>query len=208
MATGAGFRRTAAPDPRKRPSLLASKTTPIAPESRRTTSGSSLSSHELEHTGGYAPDEARQVAATMLPDLMHYNPASFPSNGRALTDDAADVFVAIVTNGKVKEDKVGPHRNLLPEFPYLGPPHKARVLSIPAIRDRVVQGALDADAMRLLKIMLKAGGKQGVPQGGVISPLLGNIYLTEVDRMLERRRRLRVTASTPTSNMRDSRTTW
>ena len=132
---------------------------------------------------------------------------------------------------------------------------KVRVLSIPAIRDRVVQGALklilepifeadfqpgsfgyrpmktardaikrvadaivhrktrvldfdlrsyfdnvrhdrllgkvakrvdDADIMRLVKVILKASGKNGVPQGGVISPLLSNLYLDEVDRMLER----------------------
>jgi RNA-directed DNA polymerase len=132
---------------------------------------------------------------------------------------------------------------------------KFRVLSIPAIRDRVVQGALklilepifeadfqpgsygyrpqrtaqqavlrvddaimrgkkriidldlkayfdsvqhdvllskmarrvqDPDVLRLLKLILKSTGKQGVPQGGVISPVLSNLYLNEVDRMLEK----------------------
>ena len=132
---------------------------------------------------------------------------------------------------------------------------KVRVLSIPAIRDRVVQGALklilepifeadfqpgsygyqpkrtahqavnrvaqaiveektriididlrayfdnvqhyvlfekvalrvqDATVMGLLKMILKATGEKGVPQGGVISPVLSNLYLTEVDRILEK----------------------
>ena len=136
---------------------------------------------------------------------------------------------------------------------------KVRVLSIPAIRDRVVQGALklilepifdadfqpgsygyrpkrtahqaldrvahailchkthvidldlrayfdnvrqdlllgkvakriqDDEVMRLLKVILKASGPIGVPQGGVISPLLSNLYLNEVDRMLERAKEL------------------
>jgi RNA-directed DNA polymerase len=146
-----------------------------------------------------------------------------------------------------------PQRARKVEIPKDG--NKVRVLSIPSIRDRVVQGALklilepifeaefqpgsygyrpkksahaaiqrvkqailegktrvidfdlrsyfdtvkhhivlekmarriDDDAVLwLLKLLLDASGKQGVPQGGVISPLISNVYLNEVDKMLER----------------------
>jgi len=88
--------------------------------------------HALEHTGGYAPKEARRVAGTLLPDMLTYDPArpaSFPSNGRTLTDDAADAFLEVLTNGNVTGDKVGAHIDLLADFPYLGPPHNSSVPS-------------------------------------------------------------------------------
>ncbi len=51
---------------------------------------------------------------------------------------------------------------------------------------KVARRVADDDVMRLLAMTLKVTGKKGVPQGGVISPLLSNLYLNEVDRMLER----------------------
>ncbi|ABK44488.1 RNA-directed DNA polymerase (Reverse transcriptase) [Magnetococcus marinus MC-1] len=44
----------------------------------------------------------------------------------------------------------------------------------------------DDQVMHLLKLIFKTSGKRGVPQGGVISPLISNLYLNEVDKMLER----------------------
>jgi hypothetical protein len=83
--------------------------------------------HELEHTGGYTPEDAKGIARKLLPDILSYNPgrpASYPHNGRTLIDDVVDPFFSLLTNGKVTEDKVGPHSDLLEEFPYLAPPHE------------------------------------------------------------------------------------
>jgi len=44
----------------------------------------------------------------------------------------------------------------------------------------------DADVRHLFHGLVKASGSKGVPQGGVISPRLSTLSLTEVDRRLER----------------------
>ena len=82
--------------------------------------------HELEHSGGYTAEDATAVATKLLPDILSYDhrePARYPYNGRTLTDDVVDVFLSMYTNGKVTGDNVGPHGDLLDEFPYVGPPH-------------------------------------------------------------------------------------
>jgi RNA-directed DNA polymerase len=51
---------------------------------------------------------------------------------------------------------------------------------------QVAQRVKDLEVLHVLKLVLHASGKKGVAQGGVLSPLLSNLYLTTVDRMLER----------------------
>src|ERR1700746_971163 len=46
--------------------------------------------------------------------------------------------------------------------------------------EKVARRVQDDGVMHLLKMIFKATGKKGVSPGGVVSPLLSNVYLTEV----------------------------
>jgi group II intron reverse transcriptase/maturase len=55
--------------------------------------------------------------------------------------------------------------------------------------DKIAQRIQDPRVLRLVKQIIKAGGKVGVPQGGPFSPLAANIYLNEVDWFFDAIRR-------------------
>lgn len=51
---------------------------------------------------------------------------------------------------------------------------------------KVAERVNDRDVMRLLKLIVKASGKRGIVQGSSLSSLLSNIYLNQVDRILQK----------------------
>lgn len=75
---------------------------------------------------GYSDAEVTDLIPAFLPDWLTYDPSEPPGypNGRRLTDDTADLIVALLTRGLVTSDKVGPHTDLLGDFPFLGLPHR------------------------------------------------------------------------------------
>ena len=65
----------------------------------------------------------------LLSDVLGYDPCApggYP-NGRRLIDDVVDTGIAMLTMGRVTTVGVGPHTDLLDEFPYLGAPHAVEV---------------------------------------------------------------------------------
>jgi hypothetical protein len=80
----------------------------------------------LQHAGR-SEDEARGVALFLLPDVLRYDPSvdGGDPNGHTLTADAVDAALAMMSNGAVTTDLVGPHDDLLDAFPHLGAPHHA-----------------------------------------------------------------------------------
>ena len=98
-----------------------------------------LFAHALEHSGGYTPEAAQTAAETLLPDVLPYDPTRptvYPANGRTLTDEVEHVFLSVLTNGKVTGDQMGPHTDVLAEFPFVGTPHHATLTA-----GRTVAGA-------------------------------------------------------------------
>ena len=76
---------------------------------------------------GYAPDEAKAAALTLLPDILHYDrtmPAHYP-NGRVMTDDVFSTRMIFMTHGRANPQGVKPHDDLMDVFPFLGNPHPA-----------------------------------------------------------------------------------
>jgi len=51
---------------------------------------------------------------------------------------------------------------------------------------KIAQRVEDTDVLRLVKLILKASGKYGIPQGNPLSTLISNLYLNSVDEMLEK----------------------
>jgi hypothetical protein len=80
---------------------------------------------EILEKGGYSPEAAKAAAMQVLPDILHYDrtrPATYP-NGRVFTDDVYSMRFAWLSNGKIPASGLSPHDDLLPGFPYLGPPN-------------------------------------------------------------------------------------
>ena len=66
--------------------------------------------------------QSGSVVVAAIRTMQSRQLAQLHFNDGTLTGDVVDVFFSMYANREVT-DKVGPHDDLLGEFPYLGPPH-------------------------------------------------------------------------------------
>jgi hypothetical protein len=87
--------------------------------------------HLMGHTGDYTREEAIAAIneAGILPDMLSFDPskpAAYP-NGRVFTDDVINARLSFLSKGEIPPDGLSPHTDILPDFPYIGTPHKKKV---------------------------------------------------------------------------------
>ena len=90
-----------------------------------------LFAHVLQEAGGYTADEAQRLSDELVPDLLVFDRSRecrLP-NGRRLDDDAIDIRIGMMFNGRVPSHGLQPHSDVSATFPYLGTPHPVLVQS-------------------------------------------------------------------------------
>jgi RNA-directed DNA polymerase len=149
----------------------------------------------------YKPGKARKVKIPKA-DGKSFRELSIPTIRDRIVQGAVKLILEPIFEADFKDGSFGyrPKRSASDAIQHVSEAilqKKTKVidLDISKFFDTVKQDVLlrkiatrveDKDLLHLVKVILKASSRKGLPQGGPLSPLLSNIYLNSVDEILER----------------------